>query len=96
MAKENIENTNEEKIVEVKKKNGAGKFFLGALIGGVAGFVASRFVSIDVKKEKDIDDEDECENEECECEECECEDCKCKKEEKKEAEAKKSEEKAEK
>lgn len=60
---------------EEKNKSGAGKFFLGALIGAVAGLVASRFVSIDVtKNDDDEEDEDDCDCEECECEKCECED----------------------
>ena len=28
-----------------KKKSGAGKFFLGAVLGGIAGAIAGRFIS---------------------------------------------------
>ncbi|MDO4747400.1 MAG: hypothetical protein Q4A70_03640 [Candidatus Saccharibacteria bacterium] len=51
-----------------KGKSGAGKFFLGALIGAAAGAVAGRFLSSRAEK-NDLD-------------ECECgDDCDCKKEE---------------
>lgn len=52
-----------------KKSNGAGKFFVGALIGTLVGAVASRFVSVSIHKDEDFDDFDD---EECDCEECEC------------------------
>ncbi len=42
-----------------KKSSGAGKFFLGAALGAIAGAVASKFVSA--------------KNDECECDEnCDC------------------------
>ena len=60
-----------------KNKGGAGKFFLGALLGGLAGAIAGKFVSGKVKK----DDEDELDGE-CECgDECKCGKDKCKKDE---------------
>ena len=80
-----------------KKKGGAGKFFLGALLGAVAGVVAGKAVSAKFKKLEDGDDFDD----ECDCG-GECEHCKNKdekiaklKSEKKEAE-KKAEKAAEK
>ena len=46
-----------------KQKSGAGKFFLGAMIGAAAGFVASKFVSAKVSKdggeELEIDEDEE-------------------------------------
>lgn len=76
---------------EEKNKSGAGKFFLGALIGTVAGLVASRFVSVDITKNDDDDEEDD-EDDEL-CDECECVECDC---EKKETETKKTDNKTEK
>ena len=51
-----------------KSKGGAGKFFLGAALGAIAGALAGKFIN--VKK----DDGEE-------LEECECDECDCKKEE---------------
>lgn len=50
-----------------KKKGGAGKFFLGALFGGIAGAVAGKFIK------------DKMDTAECECDEClgECDECCC-------------------
>lgn len=44
---------------ENKKSGGAGKFFLGAALGAIAGVVASKFIS----NSKD---------DECDCDECDC------------------------
>ncbi len=49
-----------------KNKSGAGKFILGALLGGLAGAIAGRFISV---KSEEEDPED------CECG-GECEHCK--------------------
>lgn len=55
-----------------KNKSGAGKFFLGALLGGVAGAVAGKFLKVKFNSD-----------EECGCdEECDCggkcgDKCKC-------------------
>lgn len=55
-------------MAEEKKKSGAGKFFLGALLGGALGAVAGKFIKVNIKNE------DECDcDEDCECDgECEC------------------------
>ena len=67
-----------------KSKGGAGKFFLGALLGGLAGAVAGKFMSSKCDEDKD---------DECECgDDCECGDkgeCKEKPETKKEPTGKK-------
>jgi hypothetical protein len=52
-----------------KKSSGAGKFVVGALIGTLAGAIASRFISVNVSKEEDFEDFDE---DDCACGECEC------------------------
>lgn len=41
-----------------KNKSGAGKFFLGALLGAAAGAIAGRFIS--VKADKEDEDPEEC------------------------------------
>lgn len=47
-----------------KNKSGAGKFFLGALLGGVAGAIAGKFIRTKTDEE---------ESEGCECgDECNC------------------------
>lgn len=47
-----------------KNKSGAGKFVLGALLGGIAGAIAGKFVS---------DKTEKCEKGECKCgDECDC------------------------
>lgn len=63
---------------KAKNKSGAGKFFLGALLGGVAGAIAGKFMSDKTQKE---DPED------CECK-GECKHCETKDEKIKEAIAK--------
>lgn len=77
-----------------KHKSGAGKFFLGALLGAAAGAIAGKFIS--VKQ----DDEEEPEDCDCggECEHCEARDEKIAelKDELKEAKAAAKEAKAEK
>lgn len=76
-------------MTENKEKSGAGKFFLGALLGAAAGAIAGRFVSAKANK----DDGEELEDE-CGCgPEC---DCKEKAEEEKKAEPKKADKKSEK
>ncbi len=48
-------------------KGGAGKFFLGALLGGIAGAIAGKFIKLDTDGGEEIEDT------ECECgDECEC------------------------
>ena len=43
-----------------KNKSGAGKFFLGAALGALAGAVASKFISFDKKDcEEEVEDLDE-------------------------------------
>ena len=62
-----------------KNKSGAGKFFLGAALGALAGTVFSRFMSA---KEEAEDEEDSCDhNKNCTCKA----NCECHKEEKKPA-----------
>ncbi|MBR3122041.1 hypothetical protein IKF28_01200 [Candidatus Saccharibacteria bacterium] len=60
-----------------KNKSGAGKFFLGALLGAAAGAIAGKFIS-----EKTKSDDEDLEKNECECgEECECgKKCECEEE----------------
>ena len=55
-------------MAEKSKSGGAGKFFLGALLGAAAGAIAGRFISV----KADSEDEDP---EECGCG-GECEHCK--------------------
>ncbi len=54
------------------KKGGAGKFFLGAILGGLAGAIAGRFLTA-----KADENSDECEcNGSCDCEDgCTCGKC---------------------
>ena len=55
-------------------KGGAGKFFLGAALGALAGAIAGRFISNKAENEEKCD----C-KEDCDCkEECECKDGKTK------------------
>ena len=62
-------------MAENKGKSGAGKFFLGALLGAAAGAIAGKFISV---KKDDGEELDECG---CGCDEkCECEKAECKKE----------------
>ena len=62
-------------MADNSKKGGAGKFFLGAILGGLARAFAGRFI-----KEK-MDEEDLDEDANCECgDDCKCEDkCTCEK-----------------
>ena len=53
-----------------KKNSGAGKFFLGAVLGGLAGAIAGRFIS--AKAEGD-DGGCNCEDDGCNCEDDGCE-----------------------
>lgn len=39
-----------------KNKSGVGKFFLGALLGGVAGAIAGKFIKINQDGGEEIDD----------------------------------------
>lgn len=39
-----------------KHKSGAGKFFLGALLGGVAGAIAGKFIKISKDSGEEIDE----------------------------------------
>lgn len=39
-----------------KNKSGAGKFFLGALLGGVAGAIAGKFIKINTDNGEEIDE----------------------------------------
>ena len=65
-----------------KNKSGAGKFFLGAALGALAGAIAGKFIS--VNKDEDC----EC-GDKCDCEKkCKCEDSSDKIVEKKTSEAK--------
>ncbi len=58
-----------------KSKNGAGKFFLGAILGAAAGAIAGKFIHDKVKKTEEDFDETECDcGDECKCgDKCECE-----------------------
>lgn len=51
-----------------KNKSGAGKFFLGALLGGIAGAIAGRFITT-----KADEDDSECEEKfDCDKKGCPC------------------------
>ena len=43
-----------------KSKSGAGKFFLGAALGAAAGAIASKFVSVEVDKGEETDEDEKC------------------------------------
>lgn len=65
-------------MAEEKKSSGAGKFFLGAALGAIAGAVAGKFISVKAEKAE----------EDCDCgDECNCEDCDCKEKDGTEAKA---------
>ena len=50
-----------------KNKGGAGKFLLGAVLGGIAGAIAGKFIKLNT------DDGEEVEDDECGCgDKCEC------------------------
>ena len=50
-----------------KNKGGAGKFLLGAILGGIAGAIAGKFIKLDTDGGEEIEDTD------CECDgKCEC------------------------
>ena len=51
-----------------KSKSGAGKFFLGALLGGLAGAIAGRFATAKAEETeaRNEDNEHKC------CDECKC------------------------
>ena len=61
-----------------KNKSGAGKFFLGALLGSIAGAVAGKFIKIEPDDGEELDEiEDEIEDDDGKCDKCKCVDCKC-------------------
>ncbi len=43
---------------KTKNKSGKGKFFLGALLGGVAGAIAGRFIKNNMDSGEEIDESD--------------------------------------
>ena len=45
---------------ENNNKGGAGKFFLGAALGAAAGFIASKFISANMKKDGGEEIEESC------------------------------------
>lgn len=73
-----------------KNKSGAGKFFLGALLGGVAGAIAGRFISVKAENEESEGCECGCKDGKCKCgKDCRCgEDCECHKKNEKNAKGK--------
>ena len=61
---------------KAKKSSGAGKFFLGAALGALAGVVAHKFASSKAKQDEcDCDEECDCDGKDCDCDE----DCTCRK-----------------
>lgn len=52
-----------------KNKSGAGKFFLGALLGGIAGAIAGKFIKVNPDSGEELEDAEESH---CNCDNCEC------------------------
>ena len=49
-----------------KNKSGAGKFLLGALLGGIAGAVAGKFIKVNPDDGEEVEDECNC-GDDCKC-----------------------------
>ncbi len=79
---------------KAEKKGGAGKFILGAILGGIAGAVAGKFIKFDSDGGEEVEDGCDC-GDDCECKKPKVEEKaeKAKKEEAKKPEEKKSSEK---
>jgi hypothetical protein len=75
-----------------QKKHGAGKFFLGAVLGAAAGAIASKFIKIDFTSD---DEAEKSKTKSCKCDDdCKCDkDVKCDCDKKKVAEKKTTEKK---
>ncbi len=78
------------------KKHGAGKFFLGAVLGAAAGAIASKFIKIDFTSDDDKEAAEKSKTKSCKCDDdCKCDkDAKCDCDKKKVAEKKTAEKKA--